>query len=625
NSESIEEVIELNDSDSEDEMMSPKEGGAFPAAALAAAVSFDLGSDTDDDAEEDDDKKGKESAAAAASLSGPGGKHERDDEEENEEDDGSDEEWQDEKKTYTSSGSQRRSKRDKGESERKRPPPPSSPEEYADVARERYESKEGFTFNSTRRPPANSSQHAVVHQFLNDFCVSIVMLLIARNLILLPVGILFGYINHASDLLSMNDGNPHIYYLFWPKRQGSKRRKKRDKIGCAGEGKKRYTYYWNEFKENMPAIISLLNINAIPACVQTLVTAAILKGLAAFVPDQLPVTIADATRLEMTGLPVCTTLFFWSMVKGFDECKMLGGGILMSGFLLRLYLTIIESGLQVLLKKGGDMHEAVNNSLMGFFFSAMREIWAAVLTLHGKLPETVFTEPQLLRPWLLSWAPGRLASYPESLVSAKVIIVEKISGGIPWTNAFADPPNNRPGNVSECYDTNQYSKGQKRVALDVILQLLLMIELFGGITAIDTNSLALSMSEDAGCLIELMLLRRPFGPNGPRWQRVFDFHGVTAMLLDAKGFVYDKFARLIFVFNPFWNAIFLSSREDAGEARSDRASNKSFLIFTKRPSDQKNIFFCSAQSAASLIEEKYFYFASEITRAIVLSMHQREI
>ncbi|EJK76333.1 hypothetical protein THAOC_01908, partial [Thalassiosira oceanica] len=323
NSESIEEVIELNDSDSEDEMMSRKEGGAFPAAALAAAVSFDLGSDTDDDAEEDDDKKGKESAAAAAaSSSGPGGKHERDDdEEEDDEDDDSDVEWQDEKKTYDSSGSQRRSKRDKGESERKRPPPPSSPEEYADVARERYESREGFTFDSTRRPPANSSQHSVARQFLNDFCVSIVMLLIARNLILLPVGILFGFVNHASDLLSMNDGNPHIYYLFWPggERQGGKRRKKRDKIGCAGEGKKRYTYYWNEFKENMPAIISLLNINAIPACVQTLVTAAILKGLAAFVPDQLPVTIADATRLEMTGLPVCTTLFFWSMVKGFDE------------------------------------------------------------------------------------------------------------------------------------------------------------------------------------------------------------------------------------------------------------------------------------------------------------------
>ena len=51
-----EEVIERNEvngSDSEDEMMSRKEGGAFPAAALAAAVSFDLGSDTDDEAESD--------------------------------------------------------------------------------------------------------------------------------------------------------------------------------------------------------------------------------------------------------------------------------------------------------------------------------------------------------------------------------------------------------------------------------------------------------------------------------------------------------------------------------------------------------------------------------------------
>ncbi|EJK56040.1 hypothetical protein THAOC_24142, partial [Thalassiosira oceanica] len=109
---------------------------------------------------ENEDDEGNEAEADDEATS-PGGKHERDDEEEDEEDDDSDEEWQDEKKTYDSSGGQRRSKRDKGESERKRPPPPSSPEEYADVARGWYNQQGGaFTSKSTRRPPANSSQHA---------------------------------------------------------------------------------------------------------------------------------------------------------------------------------------------------------------------------------------------------------------------------------------------------------------------------------------------------------------------------------------------------------------------------------------------------------------------------------
>ena len=144
-----------------------------------------------------------------------------------------------------------------------------------------------------------------------------------------------------------------VYYLFWP--GGGGRRGQRDKIGCTGNGKERLKYYLKQFKDVvMPTIISLLNINAIPDKVQELVTKKILEGLATFLPSELPVTIADATRLEMTGLPVHTILFFWSMVMNYGACMFLGGGILMNGFLLRLYLMIIESGLQVFLKKGGD-------------------------------------------------------------------------------------------------------------------------------------------------------------------------------------------------------------------------------------------------------------------------------
>ena len=203
-------------------------------------------------------------------------------------------------------------------------------------------------------------------------------------------------------------------------------------------------------------IISMLSINEIPYKVQESTSAAILKGLKSFLPEKLPVTIADATRLEMTGLPVHTIMFFWSLVMEYGTCKFIGGGILMSGFLLRIYLLIIESGLQVLLKKGGDEHEAVNNSLMGCFFSSMHEIWEAVLKLHSMLPKSFFARTRIFRPVILSWTPGRLASCPELLVNAKVIIIETIFGEGSWVDAFASPPpapNGSPENVNDIYNT----------------------------------------------------------------------------------------------------------------------------------------------------------------------------
>ena len=101
--------------------------------------------------------------------------------------------------------SARRVKRQK---DRSRPLTPTSPYDYADHVRSCYEEGERWSFKGTTRDTLNQSQHKAFYNFLN-FCVSIVNLLIAQHIITLPVGILFGAINYAHDLLSMNDGNPH--------------------------------------------------------------------------------------------------------------------------------------------------------------------------------------------------------------------------------------------------------------------------------------------------------------------------------------------------------------------------------------------------------------------------------
>ena len=166
------------------------------------------------------------------------------------------------------------SKRKSGDEEERGEPSTNSPDrqskrekEYAQSCQEWFERKGGkLSFDSTRRPPANSSQHAAVSKYL-VFCVGIVTILVTNNLILLPAGILFAYINHTSDLLSIDTSSSYIYYLFFP--DGLR------KVGCAGNGMERLKHYREKYKDKMPNIISLLNINSIPVRFQKIVTAAV--------------------------------------------------------------------------------------------------------------------------------------------------------------------------------------------------------------------------------------------------------------------------------------------------------------------------------------------------------------
>ena len=253
--------------------------------------------------------------------------------------------------------------------------------------------------------------------------------------------------------------------------------------------------------------------------------------------------------LEMNGLPVYTTMFFWSMVKSATDCNNLGGAIIMAGCLLRLFLMIIESGLQVMLgsSTSGDMHEAVNNSFMGFFFSAMAEIWKAVTALFDVLPRSLLTKPQKIRTALSSWAPARIKGALPDLIGVTVLIMDMIFGKDGWVDIFLNVPYDDPLTTQQCFDTNGYSDVEKVAALNVILRMLRLIEKEGGITAIDTNALALSMSDNASNLVDLMLQRRPFGEDGPCWEVLFVFFRVTVMILNSAT---DDLTRLIFVFSP---------------------------------------------------------------------------
>lgn len=72
------------------------------------------------------------------------------------------------------------------------------------------------------------------------------------------------------------------------------------------------------------------------------------------------------------------------------------------------------------------MHEAVNNSFMGFFFSAMAEIWKAVTALFDLLPSSLLTKPQKIRTALSSWAPARIKGALPDLIGVTVLIMNMI-------------------------------------------------------------------------------------------------------------------------------------------------------------------------------------------------------
>jgi len=374
---------------------------------------------------------------------------------------------------------------------------PSTEEEFAESLANHYKQQQGnrkkFAFSSFRSPTRNTAQSDVYDAYLK-FCLSMFLIVLAAGYAFLPEPHMKECYNYMSRYMCMNNGLSYVYWLF-------------GKVGSTGNGFKRLVYYGaTQYKEIASRLVEhalpIISIDLLPANLQLRLTDAMLEGIKSFVSfTSVPkLTIRQAVRLEMTGLPFATQLFFFSMMTDFKECLMLSGAIKLVGCLRRLYLSTLESGAQVKLKASGAEHEAVNYTFLGWFFYEMPRVVAEVKRFFDLFPEE--ERRQLLEQgWtmdtaILTWPAGKLSDAPPLLASVHILFAEAIFGIGNWVDALPFPPVADPKKIQQCFDSSKYLPIQGLEAFRRIRKYVRRISRNGGFGFIDVNTVVVGLLKD---------------------------------------------------------------------------------------------------------------------------------
>ena len=123
------------------------------------------------------------------------------------------------------------------------------------------------------------------------------------------------------------------------------------KIGLAYSGKVRDDFY-NRLGDRIPRLtvfdLDLQNEENHRRLVQWALD--FCRAFCQITPSMLTgMTIQDALNLEAAWMPFATMIFFYVLAYNRNECRKLGGGIAIKGYLRRLLLFIVESGVQHML------------------------------------------------------------------------------------------------------------------------------------------------------------------------------------------------------------------------------------------------------------------------------------
>ena len=135
--------------------------------------------------------------------------------------------------------------------------------------------------------------------------------------------------------------------------------------------------------------------------------------------------------------------------------------------LRRLYLTMLESGVQEFLRTEGRVdidefaHEACNFNGLGLFLNLDKEVNNKVRHLFiNILPPEVSQQlidgEYSIDKLLLSWPVGHLDSCPPKIVHGKIATTELIAGVGNYEDTFANPPVPSPKTLAECYAKENY-------------------------------------------------------------------------------------------------------------------------------------------------------------------------
>merc|ERR1719443_1956208 len=155
-----------------------------------------------------------------------------------------------------------------------------------------------------------------------------------------------------------------------------------------------------------------------------------IKGLAVFVLFKgVPVpqlTIRQAVRFEMIGLPFATQLFFFAMITDFDKGIVLSGAIKLVGCLRRLYLSTLESGAQEKFEADGAQHEAVNFTFLGWFFFEWFRVLAELKRFFDLFSpqerQRLLEDSWKMNTALLTWPAGQMSDAPPCSTSVHILL-----------------------------------------------------------------------------------------------------------------------------------------------------------------------------------------------------------
>ena len=219
-----------------------------------------------------------------------------------------------------------------------------------------------------------------------------------------------------------------------------------------------------------------------------------------FCPLSYPENLLQALVEDTTGLPITTTLHFWSIIKSTEECLRVGGGIGIYGKLPRAALLICESGLQEfekqrnVLQTTGDQHEPAVISLLPLALQRSRLVSDSVDFSMETLPlsqQEATSNEHVLVGAESSWQPGCVPG-SENHVKGTPTLMEAAFGekGEYWRDSNGHFPHGSATNpdIKKCYDGKHgFSDQVLEDAMDEKDSILMFVSINGGAWMIDED------------------------------------------------------------------------------------------------------------------------------------------
>ena len=339
----------------------------------------------------------------------------------------------------------------------------------------------------------------------------------------------------------------------------------------------------------------LIDINRLLATSQKELVEFLLDRLDSLTFDKFPKTLGEALNHDMHGLPFSAQVLISSLIKDVDECNMVGGGINVNGFLIRLVMNALETGMTEWLRKKGVkingsscLDELFHNNGSGAFLDLDAHVRKNLMKMFVKLkkeyPQYAAKLSQLaivVGKAMLSW-PVNLKNPAPKFLHCKIAANNAMLGPDSHEDAFDKCPPGKKSNDEEDGEVGPYtvdydecgdcgatckrcSKGRARRK---IIAKVRGVEKNGGCAAIDKNGVAWGDTpDDQFKLVDYL--------TGDDYVTIFDheakcawfvfwnYKGIYILMLDYSG---DDHVRLLVVFCP-WCNMFLSKTGVSLDAR----------------------------------------------------------